>query len=145
MSDSMNPNRGPQAERLARFTPDASALDRDALMFAAGRASVRTGRFWPCLAGLLAAAQAVTLTLLLTERTTPPSPAASQPVAVVPVEPERAEAESPDPSPLERDSLISQRHLLRDDLETGYRPISNAIPMTDPKVIFTAHSKLNWE
>lgn len=145
MSDSMNPNREPRAEKLARFTPDASALDRDELMFAAGRASVRAGRFWRWLAGLLAASQAVTLTLLLTERPTPSSPAASRPVAAAPVEPKREEAERPDPSPPERNSLISQRRLLRDDLETGYRPITSATPMTDPKVIFTAHSKPNWE
>ncbi len=54
----------PLAERLSRFTPDAAGLDRDALLFAAGRASVRPRRAWPVLAGALALGQALTLALL---------------------------------------------------------------------------------
>jgi len=54
----------PIAERLSRFTPDGAKLDRDALLFAAGRASVRPQRRWAILAGALAAAQALTLVLL---------------------------------------------------------------------------------
>ncbi len=55
----------PIAERLSQFTPDGSALDRDALLFAAGRASVRPPRRWQALAGLLALSQALTLLLFL--------------------------------------------------------------------------------
>jgi hypothetical protein len=54
----------PLAERLSRFTPDGSALDRDALLFAAGRASARPNRGWAALAGALAASQLLTLVLL---------------------------------------------------------------------------------
>ena len=54
----------PFAERLSRFTPDAGGLDRDALLFAAGRASVRPGRRWIVLAGALAASQLLTLLFL---------------------------------------------------------------------------------
>ena len=54
----------PIAERLSRFTPDGAKLDRDALLFAAGRASVRPQRGWAILAGALAAAQVLTLVLL---------------------------------------------------------------------------------
>jgi hypothetical protein len=54
----------PLPERLSRFTPDPGALDRDALLFAAGRASARTGRLWMVLAGVLAVSQAATLVLL---------------------------------------------------------------------------------
>ncbi len=57
MSDSL-------AERLSRFTPDASGLDRDALLFAAGRASARPPRRWQMLAGALAACQLATLVCL---------------------------------------------------------------------------------
>jgi hypothetical protein len=52
------------AERLSRFTPDASGLDRDALLFAAGRASVRPGKRWMAIAGALAASQLLTLLFL---------------------------------------------------------------------------------
>jgi len=51
-------------ERLSRFTPDGSALDRDALLFAAGRVSVRPDRRWMALAGLLATSQLLSLVLL---------------------------------------------------------------------------------
>jgi len=49
---------------LSRFTPDGAKLDRDALLFAAGRASVRPQRGWAILAGALAGAQVLTLVLL---------------------------------------------------------------------------------
>jgi hypothetical protein len=54
----------PIADRLKRFTPDATGLDRDALLFAAGSASVRRRRWWPALCGVLAASQVFTLALL---------------------------------------------------------------------------------
>jgi hypothetical protein len=52
------------ADRLSQFTPDGAGLDRDSLLFAAGRASVRLPRRWPALCGVLAAAQVLTLVLL---------------------------------------------------------------------------------
>ena len=55
----------PILERLSRFTPDAGRLDRDALLFAAGRASARPNRGWMTLASLLAGSQALSLALLL--------------------------------------------------------------------------------
>ncbi|HEY7326537.1 MAG TPA: hypothetical protein VH592_02785 [Gemmataceae bacterium] len=54
----------PLAERLSRFTPDATGLDRDALLFAAGRASVRPSRRWKALAGALVVSQLLTLVCL---------------------------------------------------------------------------------
>ncbi len=51
----------PILERLSRFTPDAGGLDRDALLFAAGRASARPNRGWMTLASLLAGTQALSL------------------------------------------------------------------------------------
>jgi hypothetical protein len=54
----------PILERLSRFTPDAGGLERDALLFAAGRASVRPNRGWMTLASLLAGTQALSLALL---------------------------------------------------------------------------------
>jgi hypothetical protein len=54
----------PLAERLSRFTPDATGLNRDALLFTAGRASARPSRRWQALAGVLAASQLLTLVSL---------------------------------------------------------------------------------
>lgn len=53
----------PILERLSRFTPDAGRLDRDAMLFAAGRASARPNRGWMALASLLAGTQALSLAL----------------------------------------------------------------------------------
>jgi hypothetical protein len=54
----------PIAQRLSRFTPDATGLDRDALLFAAGRTSARPNRIWQALAGTFFAAQILTLVVL---------------------------------------------------------------------------------
>jgi hypothetical protein len=54
----------PVTDRLSRFTPSASGLDRDAILFAAGRRSGRINRLWPAAAVLLAISQAATLAVL---------------------------------------------------------------------------------
>ena len=61
----------PILERLSRFTPDAGGLDRDALLFAAGRSSARPNRGWMTLASLLAGTQALSLVLLWPHSTPP--------------------------------------------------------------------------
>lgn len=54
----------PSLERLNQFTPDAGRLDRDALLFAAGRSSARPSRRWTTLAATLAVTQSLSLILL---------------------------------------------------------------------------------
>ena len=54
----------PFLERLSRFTPDAGRLDRDALLFAAGRSSARPNRGWIWLSAVLASTQVFALALL---------------------------------------------------------------------------------
>ena len=51
----------PFIERLSQFTPSAGGLDRDALLFAAGRSSARPNRAWQGLSAALAATQILTL------------------------------------------------------------------------------------
>jgi hypothetical protein len=79
---------GPLEDALSRFTPSPGGLDRDALLFAAGRASARPGRKWPTLAALLALSQALTLALLVTGMPTPPrlEPPPARPAPPVPSE-----------------------------------------------------------
>ena len=67
----MDMSDDPLARRLSRFTP-AAGLDRDALLFAAGRASARPNRRWQALAAALAACQLLTLGLLLWPRPVSP-------------------------------------------------------------------------
>src|SRR3954449_13437560 len=73
----------PFLERLSRFTPDAGRLDRDALLFAAGRSSVRPGRGWMTMAALLAGTQALSLVLLWPHASAPPAGELTSAVASV--------------------------------------------------------------
>ena len=76
---------GPLEESLSRFTPSPGGLDRDALLFAAGRASSPPDRKWPALAALLALSQMLTVALLLSPGPLPPSPT-PPPAPIVPSE-----------------------------------------------------------
>lgn len=60
-------------ESLTRFTPYAGKLDRDELLFEAGRASTRPDRSWKAAASVLAVTQCLSLVLLL-PATRPMSP-----------------------------------------------------------------------
>ena len=82
----------PFVERLSRFTPHAGGLDRDALLFAAGRGSVRPNRGWIALAALLANTQVLSL-VLLWPRPTPPDRGLTVAAAVAPVPMPSATAE----------------------------------------------------
>ena len=63
----------PLTDALARFTP-VPGIDRDALLFEAGRRAARPSRRWPVLAGMLAVSQVVTL-IALWPRTAEPATA----------------------------------------------------------------------
>ena len=63
----------PFLERLSRFTPAAGGLNRDELLYAAGRALARPNRGWKALASALAATQALSLVLLLPQARPLPS------------------------------------------------------------------------
>jgi hypothetical protein len=54
-------NQDPVAGKLARFTPSSAGIDRDAILFAAGRASAPRARAWKLAAAALALTQAATL------------------------------------------------------------------------------------
>jgi hypothetical protein len=54
----------PIVERLSRFTPDAGRLDRDSLLYEAGRKSARPNRAWTVSTSLLAFTQVVSLVVL---------------------------------------------------------------------------------
>lgn len=102
------------AERLSRFTPDATGLDRDALLFAAGRASVRPNRRWPALAGVLALSQVVSLVCLWPQ--SPSSPPSEAPViARKPSRPDPAPMPAAGPNPSEL--RVLRQRMLEGDLD----------------------------
>lgn len=95
--------------KLETFT--LPAPNRDELLFAAGRASARVGRWWKALTGLLAVTQTVTLGVLFwpTGEAPPPRPPAVGPSVVTPVQP--AETEPPVPvSPPDPSSYLAMRY-----------------------------------
>jgi hypothetical protein len=78
----------PLTDRLAHFTPDASGLDRDALLFDAGRASARPDRRWKAIVGLLVVCQVLTLAWLGAQ-------ASSAPLAGLTPQPRRERSPAP--------------------------------------------------
>lgn len=70
-------NSDPLIDQLSRFTPDSKALNRDAMLYAAGRASVRRQWWWPVLAGLFAVSQVMVLVALWPQNSPTPTNASS--------------------------------------------------------------------
>jgi hypothetical protein len=117
----------PFAERLSRFTPDGSGLDRDALLFAAGRASVRPAGRWKVAAGVLAASQLLTILLLWPRMShqgtdAPRSPFASAPPVAV----------EPPPALSDPDSWAMNRRLLNGSVDLPPFPSQDDLVPDDP-------------
>lgn len=120
----------PLAEHLSRFTPDATGLDRDALLFAAGRASARANRTWQALAGTLVLSQVVTL-VWLWPQTSPsisPSPTSPPLAASRPSHTETTDmpASKPDPS----EWRVLRQHMF--EMEANEPAPSSDGPMVSP-------------
>jgi hypothetical protein len=132
MSDSL-------ATRLSQFTPDASGLDRDALLFAAGRASVRPNRGWMALAGALMASQLVTLTLLGFQAAAPvtvPTPGPAPVVSPKPTPPDEPAQSTPHDAP----NLFMLRNLALEaegNLPSAH-PVEQLAPSDPPLHAFAA-------
>jgi hypothetical protein len=114
----------PLEERLSRFTPDASGLNRDALLFAAGRASVRPSRRWQALAGVLATSQLLTL-VFLWSLTPASSPSETSFIGSKPSRLDSAVVPATEPDPSEWRAL--RQRILDTDLD--YSVPSSAEPM----------------
>src|SRR5262249_33679025 len=104
------------AERLSRFTPQGAGLDRDGLLFAAGRASARPNRWWVALTALLALSQTLTL-VCLWPRPVPPAarptiePGPAEPAPAPPYQGAEPLAAAAEPWALHRQWLGSDKEL----------------------------------
>lgn len=118
--------------KLATFT--LPAPNRDELLFAAGRASARVGRWWKRVTGLLAVTQAVTLGVFLWPKEEAiPTPVPPAPVPVVAVPPATPEADPESPSQPDPYSYLALLHRgdtpdPRERLAPG--PIRQSPPLT---------------
>jgi hypothetical protein len=111
----------PFVERLSGFTPDAGRLDRDALLFAAGRSSARSPRGWKTLALLLAGTQSLSLAMLWPHPIRPGG-RSILPVAAVPVP--RADLQPPiTETPVSPGNWSARQSLL--ESERTARPTAN--------------------
>ena len=118
----------PILERLNRFTPDAGRLDRDALLFAAGRASVRPGRRWQAVAAVLAASQLLTLGLLWPRMPRQGPDAPRPPVISTPP----VGVEPPSPTPADAPSWAAHWRLLSDPDHLPAPAASDSLVPDDP-------------
>jgi hypothetical protein len=124
----------PLPERLSRFTPDGTALDRDALLFAAGRASVRPSRHWAVLAGLLAASQVVSLVLLWPSPMSPVEPGVGSSST-----PEVAASAPPAGSDAADQAALNRRVLESPDNDLPPpRPVDALVPSDPPLYAFAS-------
>jgi hypothetical protein len=123
----------PLSERLSQFTPDGSGLDRDALLFAAGRASARPNRGWMVVAGALAACQLLTLTVVW-----PKNPAPIDMPRSLAMRHESAKGTPPSPADVSELSALSMQFFnSKDDDFPPAVPVANLIPSEPP---LTSHS-----
>ncbi len=116
-------------ERLSRFTPDAGRLDRDALLFAAGRGSARPNRAWIALTAVLAGTQALSLALLW-PHAAPPAAGLPVPMATA-TAPPSAVAVSSAETPA-GPSLWSVRHRLLESQGEDHAPGSTTLIAGEP-------------
>ena len=117
------------AEQLSQFTPDGSGLDRDALLFAAGRASVRPHRGWATLACTLAASQLLTLVLFW-----PKAPAITTIVRDAPPEPSVREEFPPSSVSEETElrALSNRAFAWEDGIPPLAAPVQSLAPESPP-------------
>jgi hypothetical protein len=121
----------PLAEHLSRFTPDATGLDRDALVFAAGRVSARPSRLWQCLVGALTLSQVLTLVWLWPQTpSSSPAPPSASVVASKPVHVEATgvPASKPDPS----EWRVLRQHMFELDANEPMTPSDGPMVSPDP-------------
>jgi hypothetical protein len=140
---------------LANVPPHPGRLDRDALLFAAGRAAGRRGVFWPATAVALATLSVVLAGILATRTPTVvevpriipvPTPIAPEgpPPQPAPVEDARPVPTPSAPSPDLAEGLRQRQRLLADDTsERGRAPWITETPARSADVSDLSSLRLN--
>jgi hypothetical protein len=127
----------PFIERLIRFTPDAGTFDRDALLFEAGRASVRPNRGWMGLSAVLAGTQVLALAFVWPQTDMTPN-AACQTIDQVAATPARAQAsEHVVETPAAESHIWSVRHQA-DDAQLDSQAAGFVVVSADSEPILRA-------
>lgn len=130
-------NRDPLIDKLSRLTPASAGIDREAILFAAGRASASRAGRWKVAALFLAATQLATLGLWLTIGR------AEKPVAKSDPAPEQStpmEYASPRSSSVDVAAANSSGEMLRQWEKTGNLTASRADDLGPPQKILSVAS-----
>lgn len=123
-------------ERLRRFRPKGGTIDRDSLLFAAGRASAQPNRLWKGLSAVLGVTQVLTLAYFFGSPTAAPTPIVQAPrrnesvVPRRPVEARRRESSS-NPARVSAQFLIDGilKSLERDDIVIEEQMVPSPPPL----------------
>lgn len=130
----------PVLDKLARFTPDGSAVDPAEMLFRAGRASARTHWGWKAaVAGLLLVNLGTAIVLVFRPEKPAPSPE-PVPVPVPVVVPAVVPSPEPPPSPDESPSPWSLGALLRTTDPRDLPAAQAAIDLAPPEPPLTPRS-----
>lgn len=127
-------------DKLSRFTP-VTTLNRDEMLFQAGRASVRNPRIWKWLVGGLALSQSVTLaawfwlTPVTNSPVVPTLAVEATPLLIPETPPQVPVSPTPDPS-----SYIELSRRMTDDGFPRLTPVPNETGPVSPPL--TAGSRL---
>ena len=113
-------------EKLAQFSPASGTIDRDAMLFAAGRASAPRQRGWKAAAGVLACSQAVMVTLWFSALRSPAPRPPSDSLLAANV-PSRPASDVPG-SQLSNDSYGNLMHQMEAGGLNQPRPIEDPVP-----------------
>jgi hypothetical protein len=129
---------------LAGVPPDPGRLQRDALLFAAGRAAGRRGAFWPATAALLAALSTALTVALVSRpanrvevvRVLPvPRPVPADVPRPVPAPDDRPETTEAPPSPALAEGLRLRQRVLREGVGALPQTIwTSPAPIPSPEV-----------
>ena len=137
----MTPSEMP---KLAALTPNLGGLDRDALLFEAGRAAGRRGPFWKLAALALAGTQTATIGAWLLASRPAPAPG-PPPTPAVPADPPPAPPSAPPPSPQPAqtdeqwlDAMLNRFRPPEPPLSVARGPVRQSPPLTprsDPRAV----------
>ncbi len=113
-------------EKLARFSPASSSIDRDAMLFAAGRASAPRTRGWKATAGVLACSQVVMVAMWFSVLRSP-SPQVLSNTLLAANANSRTTSDGP-VSQLSDDSYANLMHQMEAGVLPPPRPIEDPVP-----------------
>jgi hypothetical protein len=121
-------------EKLTRFTPTSATIDRETMLFAAGRASALGQRWWKIAVTILAISQCATLALWLASGRAPQSTSGAEAISDPRIP---AEYDLPPSQPVELTAGNSCGEMLRQWEKSGSLPSPSAPEPAPPQQVLS--------